>query len=504
MGRVCQVALVPIVLLGLIRTGAFLLYAFLHLPAEFETFNLEAKMVLLADRVQAGASLYPAWENYPHVSNFFSPLYFIVVGLVGRALRSDLHGLFLIGRAVTFGSAIVTTLAVTEYLRRKYDWEAALVGATLAFGTAPMYGFAVMARPDFMAEMLGVIGFFLSGLRSRRGCALGCVALVAAVMTKQTAVGFVLAASSALILEGRRKRALVVLATSALAVLVIIGTVTLFVEPRFARDLLGESRTPWHLGTWNSVVERMCRWSPDAFVFAVIGVVLWSMRQTRDLRSLALAFWIVGMALGTSAKRGADVNYFMTFRVIEMLAAGTLWHAAGTANTNRGITAVVVTGFVAMISLLTSTQTAFELGGQTWNSGLLVHNPMGRISERTLRRYVELASNPNFKMLSDAGIFDAYQRDRAVFGDPWLFHMLAETGQLNLETLERRIEAEDYELVVTTADLNHPLYLNYPFGLPKPLVERVRAHYVLSGSENGLYLYKRRGRAGSATRGREL
>ena len=284
MTRACRVALGSILVLGAVRMVCFLVYAWCFLPAEFESFNLEAKMVLLADRVRAGESLYPAWRNYPHVANFFGPIFFVLVGLLGRAFGTDFHGLFLIGRAVTFGSALATSFVLVEYLRRRYGPGAAVVGAVLSLGAAPMYGFSVMARPDHLAEFFGILGFFVSGARSRKGFVAGGLLLAAAILTKQTALAFLLAAASALFLEGRRRRALVLVAATIAVVVTAVAVTTLWLEPRMARDLFGESHTPWNYVTWLRTLVRMGLWAPDCFVFAGIGIVLWTAGKPRDVR----------------------------------------------------------------------------------------------------------------------------------------------------------------------------------------------------------------------------
>src|SRR5918993_1929298 len=95
-------------------------YAVACLPSPLEVFPLEAKMVLLAYRVQAGADLYPEWRAYPHVANFFGPVYFVAVGLLGAATDADIPDLFRIGRALTFASGLLTTLVLGVVLGGRY------------------------------------------------------------------------------------------------------------------------------------------------------------------------------------------------------------------------------------------------------------------------------------------------------------------------------------------------------------------------------------------------
>jgi hypothetical protein len=355
-----------------------------------------------------------------------------------------------------------------------------------------MYGFSVMARTDHLAEFLGVSGFFACGLRSRMGFLASGVLLAAAILTKQTAVAFLFAAASALFLEGKRSSALLLVGTTIAAVFTVVAVGTFWLEPRMARDLLGEARTPWNYVTWLRTLVRMIGWAPDCFVFAGVGMVLWTARKPRDGRSLALACWIIAASLGTSGKRGADLNYYMSFRVIEALAAGTLWHVTVTATTWRGRIASTLTAVAAAIVLFPTTLTALNLADAGLKTREVSNGPSGQVANATFRDLIRMAEDPNAHLLTDSGLFDSAQRERAVFGDPWLFHLLAETGQIDPETISRRIDSQYYELIVTKSDLMMPGYAADEFGLPTVFVEPIRKRYQSLGSRAGLYFYARR------------
>jgi hypothetical protein len=352
-----------------------------------------------------------------------------------------------------------------------------------------MFGFSVMARPDYLAEFLGVVGFFISGLYSRRAFILGGLILATAVLTKQTAIEFLLAAALALFLEGKRSRALVLLGGTIATVVSAVAVATFWLEPRMARDLLGESHTPWNFDTWLITLVHMIRWSPDAFLWAGIGIVLWTSQRPRDVRSLTLAFWIIAVSLLSSAKRGADLNYYMSFRVFETLAAGTLWHVAADSKTRRGTLALAISAAMVAMALLPSTVTALGLAQQAVRIKATAHDRAHQTVSTTYRKVIRMARDPNFHLLTDSALFDAAQRERAVFGDPWLFHLLIETGQINPETIKRRIETEYYDLIVTTTDLMRPEYAKYELALPAILVQPIREHYVSHGSQAGLFFY---------------
>jgi hypothetical protein len=276
-------------------------------------------------------------------------------------------------------------------------------------------------------------------------------------------------------------------------VLTVVGLGTVWFEPRMARDLLGESHTPWNFVTWLRTLIRVIKWAPDLLVFACVGMFLWTKRRTLELRSLALAVWIIAAGLGTSAKRGADLNYYMSFRAIEALAAGTLWHAAMRATTSRGKLEAVCMAAVTAIVLWPTVSKSLSLAEDAINTKSAASGPYGQLMSSTYREMIRMAKDPNVKLLTDSGLFDAAQRERAVFGDPWQFHLLAETGQINLEVIERRIESQYYDLIITTSDLMMPQYGPDEFGLPTILIEPIRRHYESLGLRAGLYFYARRG-----------
>src|SRR6478609_1712822 len=103
MGRLTRFVFALLITGASLRAVLFCLGAFFRLQTPLEEFNpLEPKMVHLAWRVQHGVQLYPEWRDYPHVANFFSPVYFMIVGMIGRGVGASIERLYAIGRAVTF------------------------------------------------------------------------------------------------------------------------------------------------------------------------------------------------------------------------------------------------------------------------------------------------------------------------------------------------------------------------------------------------------------------
>lgn len=370
---------------ALARAGFFLVYAAYQVAIPIEAYFLEAKSAHLAWRVQHGITLYPEWQAGPsHVTNFFGPLYFLLVGGIAWLLNADLLLLLRIGRLVTITCGLIAALVIAREAIRREGALAGCFAAVLAIGSAPMIGFGAMTRPDVMADLLGIAGFFLcvGGDATNRGRrVLGASLLVAAIFTKQTTALYLASAVLAVGLTGGWRRAMGLAIGSTAAVLGIVAAVSLTVEPRFAVDLLGESETPTSIEDWRFLLNRFWSLSRELPIFLGLGVGLWLARGRRDLPivllglAIVVGYWwaaleftqqgtglaesfeiavplgVIGLVaaidpnrprdlplatlglvqlLGSTIaglKLGSDLNYFLGARLPAAMAAGALWAA---------------------------------------------------------------------------------------------------------------------------------------------------------------------------------
>ena len=90
------------------------------------------------------------------------------MGGLGRLLAADVPTLYLIGRMVSLACGIATAVLVGGY----FDAPLWLTGrhrrCRVRAGAAPMIGYAVMTRPDMLADLAGAAGFFLACQRASR------------------------------------------------------------------------------------------------------------------------------------------------------------------------------------------------------------------------------------------------------------------------------------------------------------------------------------------------
>jgi hypothetical protein len=198
----------------------------------------------------------------------------------------------------------------------------------------------------------------------------------------------------------------------------------------------------------------------------------------------------------TVGKRGSDLNYALGMRAVEALAGGILWQRVWSHDTRSGLAliATATVGILACFVMLPSLNHAYVQAKVAKLSSQFMAEPNGRRLLVAYSLFCRVAADQSQPLLTDSGFIDVHQRERTVFGDPWLFRMLVETGRITPTTMVRRVEAEEYDWIITTKDLFDPSYASYDFGLPMPLAEPARQHYRLRANQTGFFIYSPKGR----------
>ena len=276
-----------------------------------------------------------------------------------------------------------------------------------------MIGFSVMVRPDLMAEFLGVLGFFLAIGEKPSSRVVGGLVLVLAALTKQTMAIFLLAASLAWVFEGAWWRGLRLWLGGTTALVVVVGAVTLFVEPNFAGSLLGDSKTPLNFGTLAQNLKRMCLFAPDLLYFPMIGLIFWVSARSgeRNPRLAVLASLLLSTSVGLSAKRGADLNYYLGLRVVEALAVGALWRAWSTSTSQSRSMGLTVAASLGCLALIPGVHHALTQGKIERNKARFLEGPDGLEFRGFYRTLCTMAADPKSRLLTDSGLIDLYQGD---------------------------------------------------------------------------------------------
>ena len=488
MRATARLLLASLLLVGLLRVVRYTIYALIRIRHPYGYQFLESAMVHLAWRAQHGVTLYPDWESYPHVANFYAPLSFLVTGLSGRALNTDIRGLYLVGRVVSVVSVLATTVVLGLVLQRRYGKLAALFGMVLSLGACPLFAAGVMTRPDALAEFLGLTGFFLAeGRRRRTGIAAGLMLYLAA-MTKQTALVYVAAAAFSRHQEGQDRRALILLAGVTSALLVTVATVQWLFEPNFVRCLLGESRTPLRFQSWWNTVRIVATTDPEIFVLTAAGLVLWTSGRKTERGLTALALIVLSAALFTVAKCGSGPNYFLGVSSVAALAGGALWFEMTDPNSRPTVWQILAVVAAGGGLLLSTDAVSAYIREARFDANLLTNTELRVFFDRLYRT----AESSNGRILTDEGTIDIRQGERTAFADPYRFKLMVEEGQIDPRWVLERISDQYYNSIITTTDMFSDDYLKYDQGLPGPLVREARRRYQPRGEFFGLFFYERR------------
>jgi hypothetical protein len=488
-----------IALAVVVRSGFYLVYVVEKFFYPYKSFYLiedipaEAKMVHLAWRAQTGISLYPEWRDYPHVSNFFGPVYFLLVGALGRAANARLEDLFIVGRLISIASGLGTTLLVGLSARSRYGTWAGLLAAAFSLGGRAMYDASATTRPDMTAQCLGFGGFLLALACRPWQSALGVAGLVLAILTKQTAGVFLAGAAIALVASGQRLRALAITLGAVGLVVVLGGAATLRWEPNIIPSMLGESGTPWSFREWQERLKTVITLLPDQIVFLTIGIVIWRAPSHRWVAPLCLAAVIVPVSLITTAKRGADVNYFLDLRIVNALALAALWHVVQqpTAIGWHGTRLVKCTA-IGLLSLAPGVLVAFFNALVAGTVHDFQRGSPGRVTASMYDVAARVARNPGARILTDAGYLDIQQGARTLYGDGWLFRLQVETGQIYPAKIIADLENRRYDFIITRNDLFTEDYDFYNRAFPKAIADAARRHYEPLNRTQLFHWYQRR------------
>ncbi len=471
------------------------------LSTPIDVIHLESKMVYVAQRAELGRELYPNWQQFPYEGNFFGPIYFVVVGLLGRLAGCDDDGLRLIGRIVTGLSVAAIVRVVYLVVRRETGDRTASAIAGLAILTSvPMLDFGQCVRPDMLAAALSLTGYWLWTSHQSKCLAISFLCL--AVLTKQTAVSAGVAIIVWAGIHRLWREAITAAVGWLVAVVAAVGLLTVVWEPRLAVDLLGEGGTPFDWDNGCRVLLNAVKLMPD-LLLALLVFLGWRLLGGSACRVACLALTALLWNSVSCFKEGAWLNYFVESAIAASMASGLLWSRTGVAVSGGSINnshergrgwwfwpslvgAVIGLSCAASQPLMYAVATVIA----RWNTAAFFRSAHPKALE--LDRLIQLVRSDKLKVLSDSSFLALKSLHEPPFVDPWLFRNLVVNRRLYPTELLRRLESREYDLVVTTSEVMDPGYDNYVFGFPPVVAEVVRRQYRFVGIGGGMFLYEQR------------
>jgi hypothetical protein len=351
-----------------------------------------------------------------------------------------------------------------------------------------MIAYGVMCRPDMMADVLGAAGFFLACQSNRRWLPAAAVLLALACLTKQTAAVWLLAALVVLLFhQGVPRRACLLGGLAVAVVFSVIAILAATTEPYILPSLRSQLGMPFDPQQQFGILVLLFHRSPEMLFFVLVGCGLWMSKEHNDRALFILAgLWLLAAVLGC-AKRGSDVNYFLPLRIIEAIAAGTLCAAALRSGRHHlGWTLLTFAGVLAMVP---STMFAAETAVVAMRHRAWLDSADGLAERQRFQRCVQLAADPNVRLLTDSDRLAVYQGPRAAFFDCYLFRLQADAGRINPQELVDRLQSGWYQYVILSADISIAHHDYFFYSLPESVAAAVKANYTLQSQEAGQYIY---------------
>jgi hypothetical protein len=480
---------IVLICFGLARGLLFCAYVWYRVGEPVPVWHYEYAFAGFAWRVQHGFALYPPWQDYPYVLNFFAPLYFWIVGFLGAAFGAGSEHLVHVGRWVTLACLAGCVAIVFEHCRRRHGVASACVGALFSFGSAAMGGYGVMVRPDMLALLLGLGGFMLSTSASWRWQIAGAALLGLAVLAKQNYGMYLMAAVLVPFVARDPWAAARLVATAAGVAASIVLAATLLGETGLCSALFSEGQFPVSLLSLQAALRRLLRLTPDLVVIPLLGLTCWWRGPHRDVRLALLTPLLLLVSVASTAKFGADLNYFLCLQITEGLAMGALWHRWTSADHRSKPGIATLLGLLAAASL-TPGLPAHLLGAlQSRAQHQFRWTAVGRQTLDVRRAIEALAADPAVKLLADSDQIAYYQGERAVFFDAQDFRMLVDADKIRPGRLLQMVESEHFDVIVLTANLTDPNYRSYYLRLPDAIAMAVRRHYDFNARAANYFIY---------------
>jgi hypothetical protein len=316
----------------------------------------------------------------------------------------------------------------------------AMAAAALVLASQVFQQALLSVRPDALAAGLSLIG--LAGCLGgrRRETMIGFVLFGLSIATKMTSVAGVLAAVVWLVVERRRREAIVGLVATAATVGVVIAIAAIASDGRFFDALragVGSGLSLRSLLRAPLTMMRIARETPETLIFLQLGAALWIVGLARGrVWSLPSIYWMASMLLAVPifAAVGADINHLVEPAAASFLIAG----AFAAADTDRlsVVAAVLVTGVLAGASSLAA-GVVDARAEQRW----------GRLGE-TLR----MIPDRTRPILSENAAVAVAAGQRPYILDPFIFRLIANRDPAFATPLREALERRAFAAVVIERD----------------------------------------------------
>jgi len=373
--------------------------------------------------------LYSAPLDFPWNEQMYGPVYYLVGSMLARIAHGDPMLTTILARMVSFLS-FLGAVALVGYLcwrlERQKRWTAVCV--VLGLGCGWTIPFCASARPDALSIFLIFCALASYEAAEGQGRLIFCAGVLAALsfLTKQSTAPVLIALVLDTLIARKFRNTAGLIAGSSATTALIVSILWLRQEP-FLANLTAVGHA---LFNWPSVIKSaidMMRINQTAVIpiaIACLGAAWsWKKEKYRAILLVAALGWISNVA--ALANTGATSNYLVLPWLLTLLLvpAGLNRIEEYSQRAPWAPAALIVLGAVLLVH----------------QRSLLVRKPDGDLDARGVERLELLATNSTYLELRSR---------QPQYLDAFYYHQLALQKLWSNEPILRRIDGEEYDLVL--------------------------------------------------------
>lgn len=403
-----------------------------------------------AVRLAHGETLYNDYNRYPFVVSNYPPMFILLGGLGVKLFGIS----FAFGRSLSFAFMLGVGIMMAMLLRRSGLRLAPALGApALLLSTTFVTMWSGFMRVDSLALLWGMAGLYFV-LRGGRWLIVAMLMMVAASYTKQSMIAGLAAAAVYLWWTGRRRDAVLFVASWAGLGAAIFAVLQVTSHGWFYRHMITANANPWDLLRALTLISVVVKDWPATVAlalgtaaFLVISPRRARMQPVPPLTAAGEQLFLAYLAFAaisslTAGKAGATVNY-----MIEPLAAALLLGAFGyqrlisepRTRASRVLWVAVAAAFVGQAVMMWTPASQWDLGREEAAEG-------GRAAAALFARtHGDIIGEP---------VGDVVLSGRPLLLDPASFSQMSLAGVWDPTPLLRDIRRQRFALVFTGFDPN--------------------------------------------------
>ncbi len=411
--------------------------------------------VYAARRVQQGGVLYGDWRERPHVMTWYSPALYLPVACLGRWIRADTHGLFMIGRSISLLSMLGTTGLIICLLKYHYgsSWALSTVaGLSFFLADGIFVRFDISYRPDAPKCFLTLLGLVVLTRSDRWPYLFGSIVLfLMAFMYKQSSIDGPVAAASWLWLRGSRRQSLtygVLIAVLFVGISLSLNAVTHGLYFLNTVTALKGNTTLFNIP---HLLSRVAEVAVFPLTVAVFGAIVDCTRRNWDLISVAFAASLP-ITIAQTYRDGSNVYYYMPVLALACLLCGRQMGRWWRDRMNAGVAPVLsLTMVLALVRYVPEAATGLATLPKRWDSFTQRGEAHQRRAEnlRRLADYLNGFSGPVLCQINEMGLYCP----RSILIDTYTLTSMADFGVFDDKPLIEEIRRGDLAAIVLNPQL---------------------------------------------------